>query len=62
MDTGRAELVPLAEEVAKEIEEIKALSVFRTGEVVNIKKSRFKIVCIDRKTMLLTILPKFERP
>lgn len=59
MDTGMGELAPVSKDVAKEISLNEQMSIFTTGEIVELKSSRFRIELIDRHTLvlILNILP-----
>ena len=62
MDAGFEELTPVSEKVAKSIEAMQAEtgrvvpSVFRVGEILQIKGSRFQVQTIGRKKMKQKIL------
>lgn len=56
-DTGMGELAPVTEDIAKKLELTESMNVFRTGEIVKLKGSRFRIEHIDRHTLVLNILP-----
>ena len=64
MDTGEGVFAPINEKVFEEIEALQAnagqrgFGVFRVGEVVELKGSRFKVHKIHRNRMMLKLLPK----
>ena len=60
MDTGMGELAPVSEDVARALEnEVRMQphlpSVFRVGETVNLKGSRFRIEFIDGHCLIIKI-------
>lgn len=59
-DTGMGEMAPVTEEIAKQLELTESMNVFRTGEIVTVKGSRFRIEFIDRQSLVLSILPHHD--
>ena len=60
MDTGMGEMAPIHPDIVKEFLDgppKKFLSIFKKGEVVTLKNSRFKIVSLGKKEMRLKLLP-----
>ena len=59
MDTGEGHFKMVADEEAKRlIEEDYPLGVFKTGEIVELKGSRFRVQKITPKRLSLRLLPK----
>ena len=58
MDTGRGYMAPITEERADEMVAAKVDGVFRVGEIVEIKGSRFRVQSLGNKRMVLKILPR----
>ena len=57
MDTGRGEFAELSEGVAEALEK-KDVNIFRTGEVLEIKGSKFRIQNFDKNFLILELLKK----
>jgi len=63
MDTGKGHFAPFATEAElRDLEKTYSLhgGVFRKGEIVELKGSRFKIKTISPKELRLKLLPKQE--
>ncbi len=57
MDDGHGHLVPIADDVARQILSSAAASIFKVGEILEIKQSEFKVVSLGKKYMKLKLLP-----
>ncbi len=62
MDTGKGELAEISQEKATELYEKDVKGVFITGEIVELKGSRFRIQNITPKRLILKILPDKKGP
>jgi hypothetical protein len=67
MDSGNGEFVRYEnDQTPKDIAELekvygKVCSIFRVGEIVEIKESRFKIKAIGKREMRLRLLPRKDQ-
>lgn len=57
MDTGMGEMAPVTNKIAEQLDMVESMNVFRTGEIVSLKGSRFRVAHLDRGTLVLNILP-----
>jgi len=60
MDTGNGEFRRISEKRFKEQIAKSEPMVFKTGETLEIRGSRFRVEKIQRKKIILKLLPKFE--
>lgn len=56
MDTGTGEMAQVIPEVAQKLAKAD-IPVFRKGEILKIKESRFKIMSLGKREMRLRLLP-----
>ena len=60
MDTGSGEFKKITDETfAEEMKKLNPM-VFKTGEVLDIRGSRFRVQSIMRKKMILRLLPQLK--
>ena len=60
MDTGKGMFELMAEGKAEQVPEEHKDRIFRVGEIVEIRSSRFRIERIDKKKMTLKLLPRLK--
>ena len=57
MDTGLGHFVELEKSVAEGLEQ-KEVNIFRTGDILEVKGSKFRIHNFDRNFLILELLPR----
>lgn len=61
MDTGKGHFKPLGRQEAEKQMKTDESVVFRVGEILKIKGSRFRVEKMLKKKMILKLLPKIKK-